>query len=171
MVLESYFFFVFQNIILACKVWESKSKTSSLLHNDSSLYGKFQHQMSNFPHLIQNFLSRCMHFYHAHPSYAHEHFRLSPMHWVKFEPNFDAQFLYQYLVSSLWIESTDTTIESQNKSLMLNCISCSCACFMCVTLLVLILLHADLVVHDKMFALICILLKLWARTKFEAQSK
>lgn len=55
-----------------------------------------------------------------------------------------------------------------HKSLMLNRISCSCACFMCVTLLVLILLHADLVVHDKMFALICILLKFGARTKFEA---
>jgi len=34
--------------------------------------------------------------------------------------------------------------------------------------LVLILLHANLVAHNKMFAQICILLKLWARTKFEA---
>ncbi len=163
-------FFVFQNIILTCKLWESKFKTRSLSHNDSSLYGNFQHQMSNFPYLIQNFLSRRMHFYHAHPSYAHEHFRCHPC---------IGSSLSQTLMSDIYANVQSLPYGQSQQTPQLNHKTqpdakqrlLFVACLMCVTLLILILLCADLEAHDKMFAQICILLKFWARTKFEAQSK
>ncbi len=173
MVLESFFFFLCFKIVYSlanCGNPSSKQAAYHIMTLPCMASSNIKCQTSLY--LIQNFLSRHMHFYYVHQSYAHEHFRCHPCIGPSLSHTLMPDFYTN--VQSLPHGQSQQTPQLNHKTqpqpdAKLHLLFV--ACLMCATLLVLILLSADLVVHDKMFAQICILLKFRVRTKFEILCK